>query len=90
LGNQRALKVIHIKRKNMLKTHLSLERALRRRGGWSDISGAGEDNMPISLDYEDCLKAFVDTREWEREYDAFFEDHDKIDVWYKRFQTISS
>jgi len=83
LGNQKAFRIIHIKRKNILKTHLSRKRVAQRKGRWKDISGVEEDNVPISLDYEDCLRAFMDTRKWEREYDIFFGNHHKIDVLYE-------
>ena len=83
LGNQRAFKIIHIKRKNILKSHLSLVRVEQRKGRWKNISGPEEDPPPICLDYDDCLEAFTDTRTWEKEYDNLFKSHTKIDILYE-------
>jgi LPS sulfotransferase NodH len=82
LENQNALRMIHIKRKNILKAHLSHKRV--QGGRWSNISGSNKDNHPpIHIEYEECLRAFIRTREREREYDSFFDDHQKIDVLYE-------
>jgi LPS sulfotransferase NodH len=87
LGNQRAFKIIHIKRKNILKTHLSLRKIGRRKDKWANISGPEEENSSIFLDYEDCLRAFTDTKKWEKEHDIFFENHDKIEVLYENLSS---
>jgi len=82
LRNQKHLRIIHIKRENILKTHLSRKRAVIT-DVWFNVSGEPEDNAPISLDYEECLEDFVKTREWENKYDTFFQSHDKLDVLYE-------
>lgn len=87
LGSQKTFRIIHIKRRNILKTYLSQKRVTQTKGRWSNLSGVEEENPPIFLDYEGCLKAFTGTREWEREYDTFFKDHHKLDVLYENLSS---
>jgi LPS sulfotransferase NodH len=82
LSDYNTLKVIHIKRRNILKAHLSHRRVEHSR--WSNITGMDESKDQIfHLDYEECLNAFQMTREWENKYDALFEGHPKIEVGYE-------
>lgn len=82
LRNQEDLRIIHIKRKNFLKTHFSLIKAFKTNE-WGNTSGAQKENVSISLSYEDCLKSFIKMQEWEKKYDIFFENNYKIDVLYE-------
>ena len=82
LQNRRDVKIIHIKRHNMLRTHLSRARA-ERSNTWVNLSGQREDETPLVLDYEACLKDFVQTRQWEQDYDAFFQLHPRVEVLYE-------
>ena len=82
LRDQENLKVIHLKRHNILKAHLSLRKAFKT-DMWVDTRGAEECSVPMSLDYEDCLQAFTWTRDCEEKYDAFFNGNHKIDVLYE-------
>lgn len=77
------LKIIHIKRNNILKTFRSLRIAFIT-GKWSKRSG-GESIVPgpIELEYERCLEAFEKTRKAEDKYDRFFEKHQKVTVIYE-------
>jgi LPS sulfotransferase NodH len=82
LQNRLDLKVIHIKRRNMLRTHLSRARAARN-DTWVNLSGQREDETPLELDYTACLNDFVQTRKWEQDYDAFFQHHPRLEVIYE-------
>lgn len=85
LSEQKSVKIVHIKRKNILMSHLSLKRVNKKRDQWANISvnKANRRTSPIYLDYEECLTTFEKTREEEIKYDTIFEDHDKIDVFYE-------
>lgn len=85
LGKQKNIKIIHIKRKNILKSHLSLKRVAKRRDQWSNISGnqTNTSDQSIHLDYEECLHAFEETREQEKKYDNLFKGQNKINVFYE-------
>ncbi|MCB0211373.1 MAG: sulfotransferase domain-containing protein [Anaerolineae bacterium] len=90
LKDRKDLKIIHIKRKNILKTHLSHKRALDNHT-WVKTSAPIQKNAAMTLTYEECLKSFQGTIAWEKEYDEFFKDHEMIEVVYenlaKDFQT---
>jgi LPS sulfotransferase NodH len=77
LKEQQDIKVIHIKRKNTLKTYLSHTRALKT-DRWINTSGKREEQPSISLEYEACLRYFEKVKQNEKKYDDFFKDHDKI------------
>lgn len=82
LRNQKDLKVIHLKRNNTLRLILSLKKA-HQTNKWTNTTGVGEENLAISLDYEECLKAFTEAPEIKRQFDIYFEGHHKIDVFYR-------
>ncbi|HZD10817.1 MAG TPA: sulfotransferase [Candidatus Binatia bacterium] len=82
LQEQEALKVIHVKRRNILETHLSRQRAIRT-DNWVNTTGERTHNGALALSFEECLKDFEQTRCWEEEHDAFFAAHDAIDVIYE-------
>jgi LPS sulfotransferase NodH len=82
LQAQTGIRVLHIKRRNVLRTHLSRERAaLTDR--WANVDGVREKEQSIALDYERCLQDFVQTRQWETDFDRAFSNHPKIDVVYE-------
>jgi LPS sulfotransferase NodH len=83
LRAQQDIRIIHVKRANILRTHLSRQRALVT-DNWVNTSGAPPDEAPLTLSYEECRKDFERTREWETQYDAFFAGHPKLDVVYEQ------
>jgi len=77
------LKVIHLKRENILKVIVSKRTAETssawvKRGSQREIAQGA-----VELSYEDCLKQFQKTRSWQKEYDEYFSSKDKIDVIYE-------
>jgi LPS sulfotransferase NodH len=77
------VKVLHLKRRNVLQTHLSRKRAaLTDR--WVETSGQPRGAEAVHLDYEECLKDFEQTRAWEDEYDRCFSAHPLLKVEYER------
>lgn len=82
IRDQQDIKVIHLKRRNILKTHLSRKKAVAT-DAWVNLSGTKETSPPVTLSYEECLRDFVQTRTWEEEHDAFFRNHPKIEVVYE-------
>jgi LPS sulfotransferase NodH len=85
---QKNLKIIHVKRRNILKAHLSQRRAHANRSWIStplNPPAPGEDRTtsPLYLDYEECLHAFKFTHEQELFCDSLFSEHPKIDVIYE-------
>lgn len=80
--DQDDLRVIHVKRRNILATHLSLRRA-RQTGQWENRSHAREECPKVMLSYEECLDVFQKTRHWEQTTDAMFDPAKKIEVAYE-------
>lgn len=74
--------VIHIKRRNILKTHLSRKRA-EVTDSWVNTTGSREKPVSVLLDYDECLADFQKTRAWEEEADAFFANHPLLQVAYE-------
>lgn len=83
LRDAQEVRVIHIKRANILRTHLSRARAERSRR-WVNLDGQREDEAAIRLDPDACRDDFERTRRWEEECGAFFAGHPLIDVLYER------
>jgi len=82
LRTHRGIRVIHIKRRNILRTHLSRIRA-EQSNSWVDLEGRARAATPVELDFADCEQAFVRTRAWEQEYDRFFSEHPLLEVVYE-------
>ncbi len=82
LKTDREIRIIHLKRKNMLKAYLSRCRA-NRTGSWVNTHGAEEAAVSVPLDYEDCLDSFERTRRHEQACDTIFSRHDKLELTYE-------
>ncbi len=82
LRSDMSIRVIHLKRRNILRTHLSRKRAVLE-DSWINITGTSDKNSPITLNYEECLADFTQTRGWEKQYDLLFQDHPKLEIVYE-------
>lgn len=82
LLGQPSIRVLHIKRQNILQTHLSKARA-EQSGEWANITGKTQQRPPLQLEYAALLEDFEKTRQMEADYDALFAGHPKIDVLYE-------
>ena len=82
LQGNKAIHIIHIKRRNMLHTHLSRARA-EKTGVWVNTTGEKEKQPALTLDYESCLRDFEQTRNWEKWADQFFIQHPLKVVYYE-------
>jgi LPS sulfotransferase NodH len=76
------IKIIHLKRRNLLQTHLSRKRAALT-DKWVNTSGRADSQAPVTLDYEECLKDFVQTKAWEEESERYFPHHSMLQVHYE-------
>lgn len=83
LRDHKEIKVIHIKRKNFLKAYLSKKRAMVSKEWVRQQTNGTASHEPIVLSYEECLDEFTKTQDWERKHDAFFEKHEKLEVFYE-------
>jgi len=77
------LRIIHIKRENILKNVLSLKIAFATREWGRQTNGGAVVAPPIELEYGECLDTFQKTREWEEKYDIYFDNQNKVNVIYE-------
>jgi LPS sulfotransferase NodH len=82
LARDDEIRVIHIKRRNILAQYLSLQVA-HRTNVWSSTERAAGAPEPIRLDPEECRKHFAWVRGLEDEADAFFAGHRMLQVSYE-------
>lgn len=82
LQNDTQIKIIHLKRKNILETHLSRQRAMLT-DKWANITGEKEAQPAIQISYEECLQDFVQTRTWEQDAEAYFSQHPLMNIYYE-------
>jgi len=82
LQTRPGLHVIHLKRRNILRTHLSRAQA-ERSDRWVNASGQPEDYRPIELDYSACLRDFEQTRTWEAAADEYFDGQAMLKIYYE-------
>jgi LPS sulfotransferase NodH len=86
LTEQKTIKVLHLKRRNLLRAHLSRQQAAETRE-WIHYS-AGRSNHAVTLSYSDTLAHFTRTRQQEMEYAALFAGHPVIDVYYEDLAAV--
>ena len=76
------MRVLHIRRHNLLRTYLSHVHASRTEE-WIGKGDAVRSPPPVGLDFDACRSFFEKTRRWEREYDARLSGHPKLDLYYE-------
>ena len=74
------LKVLHLKRKNYLKVHLSMSIARRTRQFLSKNKKKSR-QQAIALDYDECLHWFEMTKAWETQFESCF--NDSLVIYYE-------
>lgn len=74
------VKVVHLKRRDLLALQLSMTKALESKE-WSTTKEKKDKEGSISLAYEDCLKGFETVQGWQEAFDAFFPEH--LEIYYE-------
>ena len=83
LKNARKIKIIHLKRKNILKTYVSQETALITNNWVSQDKLQRTITPLINLDYNLVNKVFEKTRQREQEAEQLFSRHQIMNVIYE-------
>jgi LPS sulfotransferase NodH len=83
LLQRRDIRVIHLKRTNLLQTHVSRKRAALT-GKWVNTSGEPDKAVTLRLDYDEVLADFEQTRAWESECDRAFASHSLLQIEYEQ------
>lgn len=82
LAAQPTLRVIHVKRHNLLATHLS-RKVADLTGRWNDKVVGGGGRSLLTLDYDECCQDFEQTRQWEVACDQRFANHPLLQISYE-------
>jgi LPS sulfotransferase NodH len=82
LQQQDELRVVHLKRRNILQAHLSFLKAMQTNH-WIQFQDGDHDRATLWLDPERCEQVFVKTRDRERAMDAFFSNQPKLELDYE-------
>lgn len=82
LEESRDIAVVHIKRRNTLRSFLSLKKAFETNR-WTSSHGPEKDTLTITLDYQECLERFSWADAVKEEYDARFRHHPTLEVIYE-------
>ncbi|MBW3020334.1 sulfotransferase [Candidatus Woesearchaeota archaeon] len=80
LEKNKEIKIIHLKRRNLLETYLSLKLAMIK-DEW--VYRENSNDLKIKVDFEDCLKNFEKIKYYEKKYDDLFKNHKRIDIFYE-------
>lgn len=82
LVDDKNLKVIHLRRENMLKTQVSVARA-RITDQWVSTNSPKKECGAIRMDPQECIRVFEQTRQWEQEARESFASHNFMEVTYE-------
>lgn len=80
---QTGWKVIHLRRRNIVRVHLS-EKIADKTQKWSILrDDDAHRDVAVELTFSDCLRTFEHLHESIERYQRFFADHDVLDVFYE-------
>ncbi len=87
LKNEKDLKVIHLKRRNILKRLVSYKKALVTNEWKVGRTDQKKEKIKVSLTYEECLQEFLRITADQEKYDDFFKNHPKIELIYENLSS---
>jgi LPS sulfotransferase NodH len=79
------VRVIHIKRRNTLRSLLSLKKAFLTNR-WTEVQAPPADTLSVALDEDECRRRFALAEEMKARFDAVFRGHPRIDVVYEELE----
>lgn len=83
LASDQSISIIHLKRKNMLKSIVSLKRAYLT-DEWMKLGKiATSENIRMTVEYEECLNFFNKVTLYEKRYSQLFKKHKWLEVVYE-------
>jgi LPS sulfotransferase NodH len=83
LKSNKAIRVIHLKRRNRLRSMVSIKVAGKNKVYAIRNDRKRNKEITIKLFMDECLKHFEDVDHWEKKYDNFFQDHSLLEVYYE-------
>jgi len=82
LQKDHIFRIIHLKRRNLLRSHISLKRA-NLTDQWVNVNGRSSREVTLTLDPAECFEAFENMRRQELEVDRLFRKSPVIDIYYE-------
>lgn len=83
LRTNKAMKIIHLKRRNRFRTLVSIKKALKTRQYLLHDDKQRPKKIQIELSPDECKEEFERIGSWERKYDTIFQSHDMLEVFYE-------
>lgn len=84
IEKDRSIKIIHLRRTNMLRTYISKQIALKTNvWSTSEVGKSTKTDKRIEVDVEDCLADFENVRSWGEKTSKQFEAHDLLELTYE-------
>jgi len=82
LAADRSIRIIHVKRANVLSQYCSLQLA-HKTDVWSSRRAPAGEPPPIRLEVDACREHFAAVRAWEAECALLFRSHSVFDLYYE-------
>ena len=86
IRNDPSIKIIHIKRKNLLRTYIS-KLIAQKTGAWNsrqESSPITKEDKQVTVDVEHCIAELRDTISWENTYgQQMFPEHPYMELTYE-------
>jgi LPS sulfotransferase NodH len=82
LTNDRSFKIIHLRRNNLLRAHIS-KLIAEKTDNWSSLSKNSTDNKRVHIDIKELLDDFAITYDRIRRAQQVFKNHSILDVTYE-------
>lgn len=89
LAADKKIKLIHLKRENLLRTVLSGKIALKTNVWYKKTFGTKVKlaDKKLSLNPDECIQEFKKIKEWESNIDNIFSEHSKLEISYEKMVT---
>jgi LPS sulfotransferase NodH len=83
IAEDRTFRIIHVKRRNLLRRFLSLRRALQTGRWWVKTSEPAPESPRVTLTPEACLADFALIEGSWAKYDELFKSHHVLEMYYE-------
>jgi len=82
IQNTSKIKIIHLQRKNLLRSYASL-RIAEKTNLWNTANPKKITSITIELDYTACRQYFLATEAYRKFFDTYFQNHDCLSITYE-------
>jgi len=84
LEQDNSIKIIHLKRENILRAHIS-DLIAQKTNKWTkdDLQNTSIENRKINVNIDECLNMFDKVKRWEKKTYECFQNHPYIELTYE-------